>query len=215
MLIAIGLSAAPSKPVVCIDPGHPSEVSRGTSGRRITEIAAAWKVASLLRKDLESRGVTVVMTKSAPEQLVTNRRRAEIANDAHADLMVRLHCDASNGTGFTTYFPEKQGVAGGVTGPTPSLIERDRPIAERFHQALAHELAGVLVDNGLKGDQYTAVGRAQGGALTGSIFSKVPVVLVEMVNLKNSHDEALICSASGCKRVADGLASATLAAIAQ
>src|SRR4051794_28339300 len=97
LLVASCLSFAQT---VCIDPGHPSEVGQGTHGKKITEIQAAWKVAVLLQKELESSGIKVVMTKSKESQFVKNKDRAMTANKAKANLMVRLHCDSEAGSGF-------------------------------------------------------------------------------------------------------------------
>jgi N-acetylmuramoyl-L-alanine amidase len=206
------LSSLISVPVVCIDPGHPSEVGRGTRGAHVTEIEAAWNVAQELKKQLELNGLRVVMTKQSQEQYVTNRNRAEIANRANANFVVRLHCDASAGSGFTTYYPEQQGHTQGVTGPSPELLAREPQIAKAFSRRLGLELGGFLHDNGLKGDEDTAVGKKQ-GALTGSIFSKVPVVLVEMVVLTNPSDEAKISDRRGISKIATALAEATLSAL--
>lgn len=125
--------------------------------------------------------------------------------------MVRLHCDASTDTGFATYFPDHQGRSHGLTGPSRDVIRSTGSIAHLFHRVLARGLKGLLKDNGLKSDDQTAVGRSQ-GALTGSIFSKVPVVLVEMCVLTNRHDEALMVSARGQKAMVRALAKAVEAA---
>ncbi|HWD39199.1 MAG TPA: N-acetylmuramoyl-L-alanine amidase [Fimbriimonas sp.] len=207
------LPAAPPRPLtICIDPGHPSEVGRGTRGRHVTEIQVAWRVAIRLKSDLEKHGVRVVMTKRTEEEFVRNRKRAAIANAASADLMVRLHCDSASGSGCTTYYPDQQGSSEGVRGPSRDLLQRIKPMARRFHKILAADLRVVLADNGLKGDEYTAVGRRQ-GALTGSIFSKVPVVLVEMVVLTNDRDEAFVERPAGLQKLAEALADASLAAL--
>lgn len=181
---------------ICIDPGHPSEVGRGASGKKITELEAVWLIGSRVAKRLEDLGYKVVVTKSKQEELVRNRRRAEIANDAKADLMVRLHCDGAGSTGFAVYWPSKQGTAQGRTGPSFEVIERTAKIAPIFHKELGLALKGKLRDNGLKGDDKTLVGSRQ-GALTGSIFSEVPVLLVEMVDLTNAKDDEFIASKSG------------------
>ena len=60
----------------------------------------------------------------------------------------------------------------------------------------------------------TAVGGRQ-GALTGSVFSKVPVLLVEMVVLTNAKDEAFILSKQGRALMVDALAKGVLAAVAK
>ncbi len=194
---------------VCIDPGHPSEVGSGTHGKKITEIHAAWKVAILLKKELEAEGITVVMTKGNETQFVKNKDRAAIANKAKADLMVRLHCDSEAGSGFAVYIPKKQGTAQGKTGPAPSVIAKCGIAGAIFHKELTANLKGKLKDNGLLPDTATAVG-GKFGALIGSIFSEVPVVLIEMCRLSNKKDEAFISSSAGQQAMAHSLAMATL-----
>ena len=198
--------------VVCIDPGHPSEVGVGTRGKRLTELHAAWTVAVRLRDLLVKDGYRVVMTKSTEKEYVRNRHRAEIANAARADLMVRLHCDASPRVGFAVYYPDRQGTAEGRTGPAVDVIRRTAPLARRFHDALAAGLRGGLTDQGLLSDTKTAVGGKQ-GALTGSIFSEVPVVLVEMATITLRHDEAFMLSEGGQRRMAESLEAGVAAAL--
>ena len=201
------------KPVVCIDPGHTSEVGSGTRGKRLTELRFAWDVAVDLRARLLADGVTVVMTKSRIDERVTNHRRSDIANASGAALFVRLHCDAATNSGSTTYYPDRQGRAQGKIGPSREVLATTRRLAPAFHRAYAQTVrAGGLVDNGLKSDIYTAIGSKQ-GALTGSIFSHVPVVLVEMVVLTNPRDEAFALSKRGRATIVSGLEAGTLAAL--
>lgn len=198
--------------VVCIDPGHPSEVGVGTQGKRLTELHANWTIAVRLRDLLRKDGYRVVMTKATEKAYVRNRRRSEIANAARADLMVRLHCDASPRPGFAVYYPDRQGTAEGRTGPTAEVLRRTAPLARRFHAALASGLKGELGDQGLMSDVKTAVGGRQ-GALTGSIFSEVPVVLVEMATITLRHDEVFMLSESGQRRMAEALEAGVKAAL--
>ncbi|RYG32538.1 N-acetylmuramoyl-L-alanine amidase, partial [bacterium] len=187
--------------IVCIDPGHPSEVGMGTRGKKLTEVGVVWDVAQRLKTRLEKDGKTVVLTKDAERKFTKNRDRAAAANRAKADLMVRLHCDAAAGTGYAVYWPSQQGTAQGRTGPALEVIAKTGPIAKRFHAALAKEMKGLLRDNGLKGDRSTYIGGKQ-GALTGSIFSEVPVVLIELCVLTNPKDEAFMAVAANREKVA-------------
>lgn len=191
------LPAAVAGRTICIDPGHPSETSAGTSGPSgVSENRMNWQIALKLRDDLTAAGATVVMTKQSENEHVTNRRRAEIANAAGADLMIRLHCDAASGRGFAIYYPDRQGTKYGVTGPSPSVIAASRAAATPFYEGMKEALAGVLPGRGVHGDSATYVGGQQ-GALTGSIFSQVPTLTIEMVVLTNAQDEAFIRSAGG------------------
>ena len=167
---------------VCLDPGHTSETSAGTASRdgKLTERHVNWVVAQDLKPLLEAEGARVVMTKTPENEVVTNRRRAEIANAAHANLFLRLHCDAASDSGLATFYPDRQGRAHGHTGPSPAVIAASRRAARPFHPAVIAALGGALADRGIKGDSATGVGGKQ-GALTGSIFSQVPALTVEMV----------------------------------
>ena len=190
-----------------IDPGHPSETSAGDEVQNgVTEVEVAWEVARKLREMLEGRGHRVVLTKSSVRQRVTNRARAEIANGVRAALLIRLHADTGPHRGFALYHPDRQGTVAGVTGPDPSVIRRSREAAIAVHGGMAEKLAGVLRDGGILGDSKTYVGSRQ-GALTGSIFSTVPAVTVEMVVLANSADAAFIRTESGKTRMAAAIAA--------
>jgi N-acetylmuramoyl-L-alanine amidase len=209
-------SAAAAEPRfrVCIDPGHPSE---NNDGRKllngVREVEIVWSVAQQLQKLLEENGYEVVLTKSSLGEFVTNKRRAEIANEASADLMLRLHADSEGPSGFTIYYPRKQGQVKGVKGPSPEMIDASGRAARAFHGAFAAELRQELKDNGVKGDEQTFIGAKQ-GALTGSIYSRVPSLLIEMVNLAKPADARWISDAGNQQTFARALL-AGVAAVAR
>ncbi|HVF44540.1 MAG TPA: N-acetylmuramoyl-L-alanine amidase [Pyrinomonadaceae bacterium] len=202
------VKAASARTIVCIDPGHPSEVASGKNLQNGTsETRTNWAVATRLRDELEARGYEVVMTKASEDELVRNKDRALVANRARASLMIRLHCDASAERGFAVYYPDRAGRAkDGTKGPGPSVIEESRRAAEAVHAGLAEGLGGALEDNGVRTDFQTKVGRDQGGALTGSIFSEVPVVTIEMVVLSDGADASFIKAEEGQRRMAEAIA---------
>jgi N-acetylmuramoyl-L-alanine amidase len=201
-------AGATERTVVCIDPGHPSEVASGKNVQNGTsETHVDWAVAAKLRGLLEEKGYEVVMTKDAEDELVRNKDRALVANRARAALMIRLHCDASQERGYAVYYPDRQGRAkDGTVGPSADVIEQSRRAAEAVHAALAEDLAGALNDNGVRTDYQTKVGREQGGALTGSIFSDVPVVTIEMVVLSSPQDAEFIKDEAGQQKMAEAIA---------
>jgi N-acetylmuramoyl-L-alanine amidase len=194
--------------VVCIDPGHPSEVASGKNLQNGTsETHVDWAIAARLRDALEARGYEVVMTKDAEDELVRNKDRALVANHARAALMIRLHCDASEERGYAIYYPDRRGRAkDGTTGPSQGVIDESRRAAEAVHAGMAEGLKDALNDNGVRTDDQTKVGHEQGGALTGSIFSDVPVVTIEMVVLSNPQDAQFIKDEAGQQRMAESIA---------
>jgi len=190
---------------ICIDPGHPSEVGPGTKGKLITEMRAAWLVALDLKSELQAAGYRVVMVKTSEKQFLTNKNRAGIANEAKADLLIRLHCDhAPGGRGFATFFADKQGRDGKKVGPPTAVIAKLKTFGPKFHRAVIASLNGLLPDRGYHSDRATKVG-GQYGALKGSIYSEVPSILVEMAVLNSSKDEAVMASDSGRKAVAKAI----------
>lgn len=197
---------------ICIDPGHTSETSAGTQSRdgKLTERHINWIEAVRLRALLTADGVHVVMTKATEAQIVTNRRRAEIANAAHASLLLRLHCDSNAPSGITTYYPDRQGTRFGVTGPSRDVIAQSHAAAMVFQPVLAELLRGELPNGGVKGDSATFVGGKQ-GALTGSIFAQVPALTVEMCVLTNAHDYTFIRTANGQAQMAYALYAGVIA----
>lgn len=197
-----------ARTIICIDPGHPSEVASGKNMQNGTsEAHIDWAIATKLRDVLESEGYEVVLTKTAEDELVRNKDRALIANRANAALMIRLHCDASAERGYAVYYPDRKGRAkDGSTGPTQDVIEASRRAAGAVHSAMAENLSDALNDNGVRTDNDTKVGREQGGALTGSIFSDVPVVTIEMVVLSDAQDAEFIKAEAGQQRMAQAIA---------
>lgn len=197
---------AQTRPVICIDPGHPSEINNGyTVQNGTTETHIDWVVALRLRDRLQADGYQVVLTKSAERQIVKNWDRAEIANRAGARLMVRLHCDTGPGSGYAIYYPDRQGTRFGVTGPSVAVQEQSWQAAIAMAAAMPHLLAGSLKSGGVRGDTQTLIGGKQ-GALTGSIFSQVPVITIEMVVLRNRHDAAFIKGEAGQTKMAQAIA---------
>ena len=100
----------PPKPLIVIDAGHqakgdPSQeplypgtkqfktkVSSGTSGvvSRIPEHEINLSVALKLEKNLQRAGYRVIMIRRQASINISNKERAELANNAQADLFIRL-----------------------------------------------------------------------------------------------------------------------------
>ncbi len=204
-------SARAAAPIICVDPGHPSETSDGTRGvTGLTENHVNWMVALRLRDRLRAQGYRVVMTKPSESQRVTNRERAQIANRSGAVLFLRLHCDAGSGSGSAVYYPDRQGRSQGKVGPTLAIISASAAAALIFYPAMRQSLRGALGVRGIHGDSATFVGKKQ-GALTGSVFTKTPALTVEMVVLGNPRDEKFAASVKGQERLAAALEAGVMA----
>ncbi|MBS1704623.1 MAG: N-acetylmuramoyl-L-alanine amidase [Armatimonadetes bacterium] len=203
-----------ANPVICLDPGHPSEIGPGTKGKHITEMQAVWNVAMLLKPMLEEAGYEVVLTKTRVGQKVTNRERAYKANRAQAAILLRLHCDFAPGeSGLATFYASKAGRDGTTSGPSKKILEQVKPMATAFHKAVMGSLGDALENRGVRPETMTAVGAKKGGALIGSIYAKMPSILVEMAVLDNAHDDKFIASEEGQKKVARALCAGVKAIV--
>jgi N-acetylmuramoyl-L-alanine amidase len=206
------------RPVVCIDPGHQAKannaaepvgpgsaetkakVSAGArgvvTGRPEHEVVLS--IALKVKERLEARGVTVVMTRIASDVDISNAQRARVANEAHADLFMRIHADSNTNAeakGVSTLYPSgNQWVA---------PIEKESLRAARFvHQAVIR--ATGAPDRGLKP-------RAD---LAGFNWSAVPAVLVEAGFMSNPVEDRLLSDAAYQDKVAAGIAEGVLAYLA-
>lgn len=213
ILAAAGvLAEATTKPpplkgrTIAIDPGHngrnsehPSEINRlvdaggfrkacNTTGTNsndgtLTESELNFDVAKRLRKRLEKSGAKVVMTRTNDEGVgPCVDERARIGNEAGADLVVSIHADGNEPgeTGFHVIHP------GVVSGYTEPIVKSSR--------RLAIDLRDALDDNGIGRSTYIGDGSGLNRRvdLGGLNLSEVPAAMIEMGNMRNARDVALM-----------------------
>lgn len=177
-----------------------------------TETHVNWAIALLLKAALEKDGLTVVMTKSREDELVKNARRARIANEAGALLMLRIHADYGSGSGFRVFYPGKAGRHEGVTGPSAEVQEASRRAAEAIRAGLAETAGKRIHNNGVATESGLPVSK-RFGALIGSIHSLVPTITIETGFLNNRADAAFLKSSEGRQLLANGMAKGVQAFI--
>jgi N-acetylmuramoyl-L-alanine amidase len=202
-LIIAGVLAANSFSVcakegftVCIDPGHQAKgdprgepiapgsankkarVSSGTSGvgTKKAEYQVNLEAAMILKEILQARGYTVVMTRESNEVNVSNSERAQIANQAKADMTIRLHCDSINNggkSGAVLLVPAQKGT-------------HTAPIYAASYQ-YAKALKASLQNQGVKVN-----GIFERSDMTGFNWSTVPVVIFEMGFMSNWSEDRML-----------------------
>jgi len=192
--------------VVCIDPGHQLHedsspdpigpdstttkacVSSGTSGAVAgPEHAVVLDVGLRLRDLLTTQGITVVMTRTTADVHICNSERAMIANQAKADLCIRLHCDAGNTHTCFTLYPEK------IQGWTDDIYDESLKAAGIVQAAFAAYIG--FPDGGL----------TPRSDMTGFNWSDVPVILPEMLKMQNVDDDKLAATPDFRQKMAEGL----------
>ena len=202
--------------VVVIDPGHQSKVNTstepvgpGSSERKIKvsggtagvatgmpESELVLTVSLKLRESLEAYGIEVVMTRTTQNVDISNVERAQIANDAGADLFVRVHADGSEDgsmSGIHVLYPAS------IAGWTDDI-------------AKASKEAAVLAQKEL----IAATGARDRGIdarsdMTGFNWSDVPVILPEIGFMTNAAEDRLLATAAYQDKIVAGLTRAILA----
>lgn len=183
--------------VICIDPGHQAKgdpkgepiapgsgskkarVASGTAGvgTKKPEYAVNMEAALILKELLIEKGYQVVMTRETNEVNVSNVERAQIANEAHADMTIRLHCDSIGNSG-------KCGAVLIVPSKTGKYTAGIYPASYQYAECLKKSLqeSGVKVN-----------GIFERSDMTGFNWSKVPVVIFEMGFMSNWTEDKMLC----------------------
>jgi N-acetylmuramoyl-L-alanine amidase len=194
--------------VVVLDPGHqakadlaPEPIAPGSSETKekatagatgvVTkqqECDVALAIALLMKSRLEAAGVQVLITRMTSDVDLSNVQRAQLANRAAADLLVRVHADAGSSAELH-----------GVSVLVPAASGASAPIAT------ASKRAAVLVDRALvKATSAEDCGITERSDFAGFNWSKVPAILVEAGYLSNTADDRLLATPGYQGKVADG-----------
>lgn len=201
--------------IVFLDPGHsgaadPAVLSRqvpnGRGGTKncqtsgtasnsgYPEHSLAWDTTLRIRQALSSAGVRTAMSRgddNGPAPCID--ARAAAANALHPNAIVSIHADGGPATGRGFH----------VNYSAPPL----NPAQEGPAVRLAQVVGGQLQAAGIPPANYIGTGGLKGRAdLAGLNLAEYPSVLVELGNMKNATDAALMESPAGRQRYADAVA---------
>jgi N-acetylmuramoyl-L-alanine amidase len=201
--------------VVVIDPGHQArgdsstepvgpgsgekkaKVSSGTAGvaTGTPESELVLAVALKLRDALLAHGIEVVMTRTTQDVNISNVERAQIANEARADLFVRIHADGSESsstTGIHVLYPSS------IKGWTDDIAATSKKAAGLAQQELVAATGAKDLGLDARGD------------MTGFNWSDVPVILPEIGFMTNAAEDKLLATAAYQDKIVAGLTRAIL-----
>ncbi len=233
--------AAMRQRTVVVDAGHGGRdpgTTLSPAGRRIPEKTIALAVALKLRKALADRGVTVVMTRTT-DTLIALEDRGPIANKAKGDLFVSVHVNAANpkwknasaARGFETYFlaeaktEDEARVAAmeneAVKFETNQKTSRSDPLgfvlrdmAQNEHLRESLTLA-TLAQAHLKPVHPGPNRGVKQAPFSVLVHSFMPSMLVEMGYGSNPSEADWLVSDAGQQEIADAIADACVAYLAQ
>jgi N-acetylmuramoyl-L-alanine amidase len=157
-----------------------------------TEALFNFQVAGYLRADLVRDGARVVMTRTSNNGIgPCVNQRAAIINASHADVAVDIHADGapSWGRGFTVLEPVADGPNDGVIASSARLAADVR--------------AAMLDGTAMPVSNYDGTdGTKLRDDLAGLNLTTVPKILIEVGNMKNPADAAMLTSAAFQQQVA-------------
>ena len=164
-----------------------AKVASGTEGvvSRTPEHVVNLEVALKLKQALLAEGAKVVMVRESADVDISNIQRAQMMNEAGADLVLRLHCngvDSRSAHGMVMY------------------VRKTGAKAEESDQAARALLAAMLKETNAQ-DR----GVAHSDDYSGLNWSEVPSVLVEMGFLTNPEEEALLISGEYQDKLVKGM----------
>lgn len=180
--------------VIAIDPGHQAKgnyekepvgpgateqktkVSSGTQGAftKVPEHVFNLELSLRLRDSLIAEGYEVVITRETAEVDISNVERAEIANEAKADIYIRIHADGSDSEaakGISVLYPSEK---------NPYVAELS-PDSKRLAQAVLDEMCEAT---GAKNR-----GIIKRDDLSGTNWAQMPVILIEAGFMTNEEED--------------------------
>lgn len=191
------LMAKGKRQVWVIDAGHGGRDvgCEGTHNKeKYITLSVAKRVAELVRANIP--GVKVVMTRNN-DTFVSLEQRANIANNADADLFLSIHVNAA---------PESNNVRGTETyyGPIGATSIADVEAARKKHiqksELLAWEmqkyygLAGRPISRGVKRERYYVI-----------LYTKMPSALTEIGFISTASEQEYMSSAKGQEEIAQSI----------
>lgn len=207
--------------VIVIDPGHnrnndgpfirhkvpagngkskPCNSTGTATNANYAEHTYNWAQANALATELRRRGATVRLTRSDDTgNGPCVNTRANLANKLHADLLISIHADGSFTKGARGFHVIISTVmAGGTT-------------TEQASRRLAEQIRTMLpAQTGMPRSTYIGKGTALSprSDIATLNFARVPAVMMEMGNMRNAADAALLTSSAWRTKAATALADA-------
>ena len=201
--------------VVCIDPGHQEnhkgfreDKGPGLKGSVLNtggmaqgketlrkESIVVLETGMILRDLLLKEGATVVMTRHTQTDFRTNLDRCNIAEEAGAHILLRLHCNLTKSTkvtGIQIYGPRNSTYAKAVAS-TEEYKALGQAFLDEMKKATGFELIGKTGNVALN-DNYV-----------GNNWAKMLCFLVEMGYMSNAGEDIKLATPEYQRQLAEGM----------
>lgn len=180
---AIGPGSDKTKPMV----------SSGTEGvvTKRPEYQVNLEVSLKVKSALIARGYDVYMLRETNNVSLSNKKRALMANESGAGILLRIHCNSA----------DSQSANGALTMSPTSSNPYCKEIAADS-QKLSEDVVSSLCNK----TGATNRGVTQTDEMTGINWSKIPVTIVEMGFMSNPEEDQKLSDSQYQRRLAEGIA---------
>ena len=199
-----------AKRIVAIDAGHQrkgnyeqepigpgaketkAKVSSGTQGRftGVPEYELNLLIAKKVKDVLTERGYEVIMIRESHDVDLSNKERADIANESGAEIFIRIHANGSTNPsvhGTLTIYPSKK-----------------NPYVADLSEA-SHKLSKAIVDAICKNTGSKNLGAVARDDMSGINWSKIPVTIIEMGYMTNEKEDKLMQTEDYQNKIVQGI----------
>lgn len=198
------------KKIIAIDPGHQSKgnsgleavgpgatkkkakVASGTTGvsTKVPEYKLTLEVSLKVKEELLNRGYEVVMTREKNDVNISNKERAILANKSGADICIRIHADGSTNQS--------------VSGASALYPSTKNPYVSDLSKA-SKKLASSVIKSFCDKSGAKNRGTVARDDLTGTNWSTIPVIVLEMGFMSNPSEDKKMQQDSYQAKMVEGI----------
>jgi len=198
------------KKIVAIDAGHQrkgnydkepigpgakttkAKVSSGTQGRftGVPEYELNLVVAKKVKDELINRGYEVIMIRESHDVDLSNKERADIANESGADIFIRIHANGSTNPsvhGTLTIYPSDKNPY--VADLSDASYKLSKAIVDAICEITGSKNRGAIARDDMSGINW----------------SKIPVTIIEMGYMTNEKEDKLMQTVDYQDKIAQGI----------
>lgn len=201
------------KKTIVLDPGHSARMTGGTEplgpgssqqkakdatgtqgiATSVAEYNLTLVIAKKVKRELETRGYRVLMTRTTNRKAISCKERAMVANRARADAFIRIHANGSSDSS--------------VHGAMTICTTGNSPYVSKSLSKKSRKLSSTLLDAYVKATGARKEYVWETDSMSGNNWSKVPAVIIEMGYMTNPTEDRKMQTAAYQKKMVKGIAN--------